>query len=54
MKDLDIIKIKINKLRQEINNKIAEGKDLNANEILTLSQRLDTLIIQWYKVNGID
>ncbi len=54
MKDLDIIKVKINKLRQEINEKIAEGKDLNGNEILTLSQRLDILINQWYKVDGID
>ena len=53
MKDLDIIKIKINKLRQEINDKIAEGKDLNGKEILPLSQRLDILINQWYKMDRI-
>ncbi len=49
MKDIDIIKKKINKLRQEINQKIAEGNRLNDKEILTLSQRLDILINLWYK-----
>ncbi|OPX43739.1 Spo0E like sporulation regulatory protein [Ruminiclostridium hungatei] len=55
MRELDKLKIKlkINKLRQEINQKIAEGDDLNDNEILSLSERLDILINQWYKYDNL-
>lgn len=50
MKDKhNTIKKKINKLRQEINQKIAEGNKLDDIEILTLSQRLDILINLWYR-----
>lgn len=50
MKELTVIKKKINDLRLEINIKIAEGKSLDGKEILTLSQKLDSLINQWYKI----
>jgi len=55
MRELDKIKIKIkiNKLRQEINQKIADGDDLNDTEILSLSERLDILINQWYKYDNL-
>ncbi len=50
MKDLVIIKKKINRLRQEINKRIAAGDDLSGKDILTLSEHLDMLINQWYKL----
>ncbi len=50
MKDLLIIKKKINKLRQEIDERIAEGHELSGKDILTLSEHLDLLINQWYKL----
>lgn len=53
MRELDKLKIKINKLRQEINEKIANGDELNNNEIITLSERLDILINQWYKYDNL-
>ncbi|EMS74257.1 aspartyl-phosphate phosphatase Spo0E family protein [Ruminiclostridium cellobioparum] len=49
MKDLLIIKKKINRLRQEINERIAEGDELSDEDILSLSEHLDMLINQWYK-----
>ncbi len=49
MENVSNTKLEINKLRKEINNKIIEGCDLTANDILTMSMNLDTLINQWYK-----
>lgn len=50
MKELETIKKEINKLRQEINERIADGDELNDRDILTLSEHLDMLINQWYKI----